>query len=180
MGKKFKVILAYGAVLSLPMILMSVMAYVFSINDSKSFGWISFVVFAASIVLIQLHYKKNFYDGFANYGKVLGGTVLMLIVTAVILLIYTFIFYKFVAPEVLANMLDMAILKMEEQQGISSTEITKVSAYLGNYVFTPIAMSLVTMATTFFQGLLISLISAIFTRKNNDAFTEAMKDIDNE
>ncbi len=181
MGKKFKTVLAYGAVLSLPMILMSVMAYVFNITESKSFGWISFVVFAASVVLVQLHYRKNFYEGFASYGKMLGGTVLMLIVAALILLVYTFVFYKFVAPEMLTQMLDLAIVKMEEQQqGLSSSDINKASEYMKNYVFTPAAMSLMTLFTSFFQGLLVSLISSIFTRKNADAFTEAMRDIDNE
>jgi len=79
MGKKLKIILSYGALLSLPMILMSVLAYVFDMSQNKAFGWVSILVFVVTIVLIQILYRNNFYEGFINYGKLLGGTLLMLL-----------------------------------------------------------------------------------------------------
>ena len=179
MGKKFKTILTLGAIISLPMILMSVMAYVFNINENKWFGWLSFIVFIITIVLVQRHYRINFYEGFASYGKIFGGTLLMLLIASAIMFIYTFLFYQFIAPEQIAKMLDMAKINMYDQ-GLSSSQISKSIDFLTNYVFTPIALSITSLFSTFLQGLLIALITSIFTKKNADGFTEAMKGLENE
>lgn len=180
MGKKFKTILAYGAVLSLPMILMSVLSYVFNITDNKSFGFISIIIFAASIVFIQIHYRKNSCEGFASYGKILGGTLLMVLISAVILFVYTYLFYKFLAQDQLQHMLEIARVNLEEQGQLSSSDINKSYEFMSKHVFTPIAMSIMTVFTTFIQGLLISLISSVFTRKKDGSFTDAMRGIGDE
>lgn len=179
MGNKFKTILILGAVISLPMILMSVMAYVFDMSESKSFGWISTAVFIVTIVFVQRYYRINFYEGFVSYGKLLGGTILMLVFASIIMFIYTFMFYQFIAPEQIAQMLEMAKINMYEQE-LSSSQISKSIDFMTNYVFTPIALSITSLFMTFIQGLLISLITSIFIKKNADGFTEAMKGVENE
>ena len=179
MGKKFKTILTLGAIISLPMILISVMAYVFDISESKWFGWLSFLIFIATIVLVQRYYRINFYEGFVSYGKMFGGTLLMLLFASAIMFIYSFLFYQFIAPEQIAKMLDMAKINMYDQ-GLSSSQISKSVDFMTNYVFTPIALSITSLFSTFIQGLLIALITSIFTKKNADGFTEAMKGVENE
>ena len=80
MGKKTKMILSLGAIISLPIILMSVIAYAFDLNDAKWFGWISMLVFVLSIVFVQRYYRNNFYGGYISYSKLLGGTMLMVLI----------------------------------------------------------------------------------------------------
>jgi hypothetical protein len=80
MGKKTKMILSLGAIISLPIILMSVIAYAFDLSDAKWFGWISMLVFVLSIVFVQRYYRNNFYGGYISYSKLLGGTMLMVLI----------------------------------------------------------------------------------------------------
>jgi hypothetical protein len=80
MGKKTKMILSLGAIISLPIILMSVIAYAFDLSDAKWFGWISMLVFVLSIVFVQRYYRNDFYGGYISYSKLLGGTMLMVLI----------------------------------------------------------------------------------------------------
>lgn len=80
MGKKTKMILSLGAIISLPIILMSVIAYAFDLSDAKWFDWISMLVFVLSIVFVQRYYRNNFYGGYISYSKLLGGTMLMVLI----------------------------------------------------------------------------------------------------
>jgi hypothetical protein len=92
MGKKTKMILSLGAIISLPIILMSVIAYAFDLSDAKWFGWISMLVFVLSIVFVQRYYRNNFYGGYISYSKLLGGTMLMVLIALSIFTVFlTFI-----------------------------------------------------------------------------------------
>jgi hypothetical protein len=92
MGKKTKMILSLGAIISLPIILMSVIAYAFDLSDAKWFGWISMLVFVLSIVFVQRYYRNDFYGGYISYSKLLGGTMLMVLIALSIFTVFlTFI-----------------------------------------------------------------------------------------
>jgi uncharacterized membrane protein len=161
MGQKFKTILLYGAILSLPMILMSVLAYVFDMGQNKVYGWISILIFIVSIILIQKYYRDNFSQGFISYGKLFGGTLLMVII----------------APDQIEKMIQIAKVNLYEQEGLSSAQINKSIEFMTKNVFTPFALSLTALLSTFGQGLLLSLLTSIFLKKKADGFSEAMKDI---
>ncbi|MDD4148979.1 MAG: DUF4199 domain-containing protein [Bacteroidales bacterium] len=115
MGQKFKTILSYGAIISLPIILMSVIAYVFDINDNKAYGWISTIVFFVSIVIAQKFYRDGFCQGYASYKKLFGGTLLIVIVVSLIMFFFTFVFYKYIAPEQIDKLLEVARGNLYEQ-----------------------------------------------------------------
>ncbi|MDD2636209.1 MAG: DUF4199 domain-containing protein [Bacteroidales bacterium] len=177
MGKKFKTILSYGAAISLLMILMSVIAYVFDITDNKIFGWVSVLVFIASIVFVQKLYRDGFCEAYAPYKKLFGGTILMVIVAALIMFIYTFVFYKYVAPEQIDKLLEVARIDLYEQETLTSTQINQSYEYLSKYVFTPLALSITTLLSTFAQGLIFSLITTIFMKSKAGGFEDAMRGI---
>ncbi|MBN2779224.1 MAG: DUF4199 domain-containing protein [Bacteroidales bacterium] len=177
MGQKFKIILTYGALISLPMILMSVIAFVFDITENKAFGWISMIVFIATIVLVQKMYRDGYCEGFVSYGKLFGGTLLMVIVASLIMFFYTFVFYKLIAPEQIDKLLEIARVNLYEQEGMTSAQINQSYEYMTKYIFTPVSLSLTALLSTFGQGLVFSLITGIFLKRKADGFTEAMRDI---
>jgi hypothetical protein len=183
MSKKLKIILTYGAIISLPMILMSVLAYVFDMSQNRAFGWISILVFIVTLVLVQKSMRDSYYEGFVSYGKLFGSTLLVVVTAAVIMFIYTFLFYKVIAPDQIDKMLEMTRAKMYENEQLSSAQIKQSIEFMTKYVMTkyvmtPISLSLTTLITTFGQGLAFALITSIFMKKNQDGFTEAMKGIE--
>ena len=106
MGKKTKMILSLGAIISLPIILMSVIAYAFDLSDAKWFGWISMLVFVLSIVFVQRYYRNDFYGGYISYSKLLWHYAYGVNICYNVYLYLCF--YEFIAPEQLDKMLNLA------------------------------------------------------------------------
>jgi len=177
MNKKLKTVLTYGAIFSLPMILMSVLAYVFDMGQNKAFGWISIIIFITTLVIVQRSLRENYYKGFVSYGKLLGITLLVLTTSSIIMFLYTLLFYKVIAPEQIDKMLEIARANLYENDQLSTAQIKQSIEFMTKYVFTPIALSLTALGSTFGQGLVFSLITGIFIKKKQDGFTEAMKEI---
>lgn len=178
MGSKFNTILKYGALISLPMILMSVIGYVFTIEASKAYGWLTILVFVLTLFFAQRTFRQEFLEGFASYSKLLGNTMLMIVVASVIMFVYTFIFYQFIAPEQIERMLELADEGMY-QRGMDDHEIEQSLVFL-RVIYTPILLALMGLLATVLQGFIISLIISIFNKKSRDPFAEAMQDINEE
>jgi len=85
--------------------------------------------------------------------------------------------YKFIAPDQIEKMIQIAKVNLYEQEGLSSAQINKSIEFMTKHVFTPFALSLTALLSTFGQGLLLSLLTSIFLKKKADGFSEAMKDI---
>jgi len=109
----------------------------------------------------------------------LGGTMLMVLIASVIMFIYTYVFYEFIAPEQLDKMLNLAEANLYEQE-LSKAQIDSSLEMMKKYVLTPIALSIFTVFLTFILGFIVALISSAFIKKNTDAFAEAMKGVENE
>ncbi len=178
MKSKSSIILKYGAIVSLPMILMSVIGYVFTIEASKSYGWLTVLVFLLTLFFVQKSFRQDFLEGFASYSKLLGNTMLMVVVASVIIFVYTLIFYKFVAPEQIDRMLELADEAMYNR-GLKDHEIEQSLVYLRK-MYTPILLSLMGLFATILQGFIITLIISIFNKRSRDPFAEAMQDINEE
>lgn len=179
MKNKLPLLISYGAVISIPMILMSVLIWVIDVNQNKAIGWISILVYAITIYFAQKHFRDQQNDGLISYGKLYGNTILMILFTAIIMGIYSFIFYKLIAPEEITKMLDMVKISLYDQN-LPEDQIKKAYEYNEKYIMTPISLSIMDVFSTVFQGALISLITSIFIKKKPDSFDEAMKEIENQ
>lgn len=179
MSSKTNSIIKNGAIICVPMILLSVVSYVFTIEESKLFGWLTVLVFIATIYFVQRFYRTEVYDGSASYGQLLGGTMLMLLIASGIMLIFTFIFYKFIAPEQIDRILVLAEDNLYDK-GLSDKEIEQSMVYISKFN-SPVGLSIMALLSTIFQGFIFALIVSLFNKKKKDAFAEVMKEVaDNE
>lgn len=179
MNGNFKNYLSYGTVMIAPMILMSLIIWIFNLGQNKSIGWISILVFIITIFFVQKHFRDNVYDGFISYGKLYGKTLLMLLFGAVIMGIYTYVFYKWIAPEELTKMLDMVKIQLYEQE-LPESQLKQAYEYNEKYIMIPGSMAFFSVITTVFQGVIIALITGIFVKKKADSYTEFMKELKTE
>jgi hypothetical protein len=176
MSSRFSLLLKYGAIISLPMILLSVIAYVFVIENSSIFEWMSIIVFIATIFIVQKMFVKEQYDDGATYSQLLGSTVIMLVFASFIMLIYSYLFYEYFAPDQIDRILQLAEDSLWEQ-GFSEKEIDQSMVYVSK-INSPIGLSVMSLFSTFFQGFLIALIVGIVNKKKSgNSFDEVMKDV---
>lgn len=160
--------LGYGVIIALAMIMLSLVLFLLELDQSKPLQLLSYVILLAGILLSQLNYRNKYFNGYIEYGKAFTVGMLTSICLAIIMGVYTFIFFKYINPgameEVMVQteqqMMDRGMSDMEIEQGMmmaskfNSVGVFTFFAVVGNIVI----------------GIIISLITAIFVKKEDDSF----------
>ena len=114
--------------------------------------------------LIQIAYRKALGGGI-SYGQALGIAVASAFVASVITAVFTFILYKFIDP----GLIDQIRLASEEQlyqRGMPDEQIDAALAVTSKFQ-TPEIISVMSVFSLTFMGLIIGAVTAIFTKKQS-------------
>ena len=160
-----------GIYLAIVSILVSVIFYVTGNPFSKIAQWVGYAVLIAGVVYAQVNYKKAL-GGTMTYGQALGVGLLTVVFASVLSSIYTYLLYAVIDP----SLQDQLRLFTEEQivkQGRVPEEQMDMALEMATKFQTPGMMMVMRIFGGAFAGLIISLITAIFTQKKpQDDFTE--------
>lgn len=122
------------------------------------------------VVYTFIYYKavtehRNQLGGSISFGKGFKVAFLSALVKAGILLLFAFLFYKFVVPSYLEAMMDgMAQAMSEATQG--DTDALDMIMTMYGYMFSPVGMALGSFFGTLVGGAILSLIAAGIGQKN--------------
>jgi hypothetical protein len=164
----FMICLGYGVIIALAIIVLSLILFLLNLDQNKPLQFLSYAVLLAGIVLSQLNYRNKYGNGYIEYGQSFMVGMLTSLVLAVIMGIYTFIFFTFIDPgsmeEIMLQteqqMLDRGMTDMEIEQAMKVASMFQTVgwmtffAVLGNYII----------------GIILSLITSIFIKKENTNF----------
>ncbi len=160
-----------GIYLAIVSILVSVVFYVTGNPFSKLAQWLNYVIIIAGVVYAQANFKKIL-GGTMTYGQALGVGLLTVVFASIIGSIYTYLLYTVIDP----SLQDQLRLYTEEQivkKGKVPEEQIEMAVNMAAKFQTPGMMVVMGILGGAFIGLIISLITAIFTKKNpKDDFTE--------
>ncbi|MBN1986071.1 MAG: DUF4199 domain-containing protein [Prolixibacteraceae bacterium] len=160
-----------GIYLAIVLILLSVIFYVTGNPFSKLAQWLTYAILIAGVVLAQVNYKKAL-GGTMTYGQALAVGLLTVIFSSIISSIYTYLLYSVIDPSLQEQMR----LYTEEQivkKGNVSEEQMEMALEMATKFQTPGMMAVFGIFGGAIGGLVISLITAIFTQKKpQDDFTE--------
>lgn len=152
-----------GIYVGIALILLSVVYYVTGNTFAKSAQWVSYAVMLVGIVLAQLGYRKSL-GGFMTYGQGLGIGVLTMLFASLLSGIYTILLYEVIDPslkEQLRLFTEEQMLKRglpEEQLNAAVDVATKMQS--------PVMMFVMSLFGGTLVGLIMSLITSIFIKKN--------------
>jgi len=159
--------LTLGLYLAIVIVLYSVVLYVTGLGFNKFAGYASIVILIVGIIIIQLNYKKQ-QGGFLTYGQGVGVSVISMLSVGVISLVYTYLLYAVIDPDYYQQFL----LFMEEQttanllkRGMSEDQI-QMSLEMQQKFQTPVILAGGALINSVVVGLITSLISSIFIKKN--------------
>jgi len=175
----WKSAMIYGLYLGIVITLYSVILYVAGQNANKSLGYISFLLYAIGIVLVQVYYRDHELNGSISYGQAVGFGVAVMLCAGIITALYSIIIYK-IDPSLIEQ-----IKAMTEEQylksGMSEDQV-ETTMSVASKLMTPGILAISGLFSSVLVGTIISLISSIFVKKqlNEDAFDEAMDEIKNE
>ena len=155
--------LNYGLYLGIALIVISLIYYLTGNFFVGSSQWVNYLVMTTGIVSAQLNYRKNTGD-IMTYGQALSVGVLTMLFASIVLSVFTLLLYEFIDP----GLKEQMQLSLEEQlvnKGNMTEEQISVAMQLISTFQKPLVMAVMGIFSGTFTGLIISLITSIFTKK---------------
>jgi len=155
--------LTSGLYLGIVLILVSVVLYVAGLTFETWVQYISYPILIAGAAYAQISYRKSL-GGEMTYGQALGVGVMSIIFASVLSSIYAYILYTVIDPSLLEQIRLMTEQKIIEQ-GVPDEQLDTAMNIAMKFQ-TPAAIAIMGIFGGALIGLIISLITAIFTKKN--------------
>ncbi|RIH63137.1 DUF4199 domain-containing protein [Mariniphaga sediminis] len=155
--------LTYGLYLGIAIILISVIFYVTGNPFAKSAQWISYGVMIAGVIIAQFSYRKLLGE-VMTYSQALAIGVLTMLFASVITGFFTYLLYAIIDPS-LQEQLRLSIEEQLVKQGRVPEEQIDMAVEMAAKFQKPAIMFVMSILSGTFVGLIISLITSIFTQK---------------
>ncbi|MFO7613371.1 MAG: DUF4199 domain-containing protein [Bacteroidales bacterium] len=166
----FVVSLGYGVILALALIVFSLVLFLLELQQKPGLAYLSYVILLIGIILAQINFRNKHMGGYIEYGKVFTIGLLTSLVVAIIMGIYTYVFFKFIDPGAMEEAMALAEEKMMER-GLSDMEIEQGMSMVRKFQ-TPEIYTTFAVLGNFIIGIVFSLITAIFVKKENQGLDQ--------
>jgi hypothetical protein len=159
------VTLGYGVIIALAVIVFSLILFLLGMSQGSGLEYLAYLIILGGLFLAQTNFRNKYMGGFIEYGKAFTIGLLTCVFLAIIMGIYTFVFFKYIDPGAMEEAMTMAEQKMMDK-GLSDMEIEQGMAIahkfqgVGMYTFFAIFGNI-------FIGAILSLITAIFVKREN-------------
>jgi len=176
--QRIKVSMNHGLVVGLVLI---VFAFLISIMNTGSGGILRLLHWAVIIGAVYYStktWRDNYNEGYLSYREALGFGFRTMFFASIIYGFYSMLYMSWINPE----SVDEALMAIEEsyyQLGVDDNMIEQYMA-MAKKLQTPVWQMFTTVLGTTFSGFIISLIVALFVRKDRDPFQKAMGSIEEE
>ena len=161
-----------GLMLGGMLVLISVTTYIIGLDpmDNTWIGWISYVIMAFTFYYFQKEYRDNHNGGFLSLGEAVKLGVTIAVIAGVISAIYNIIFTQFIEPD----FIDKMLLKVEEKMLDTNPDLpqSQIDMALGmtRKMMSPMISVPLAIVSSAIGGLILSLGTGFFTKKNNPSF----------
>jgi hypothetical protein len=160
--------LGYGVIIALAIIVFSLILFLLNMDQGSGLDYLTYIILLAGIVLAQFNFRNKYHGGYIEYGKAFMVGMLASLFLGIIMGIYTFVFLKYIDPGAMEEGMALAEQKMMDR-GMTDMEIEQGMAvaqkFQGVGMFTFFAV-----IGNFIIGTIISLITAIFVKKEDTSF----------
>ncbi len=163
---KNQVIIKFSIIYALANIGMALVLYILEVMDKSWMITILSLAVNTAILFFAMKSRKNdTLAGFMSFGQGFGTGMLIIVFGGLITALYTFVFYAYIDPEFVnkimeVNRAEMLKKDMPDEQIEQALEMSKK-------FMTPIMMTIFGYFISLFFGLIISLILAAVTKREN-------------
>ncbi|MBW6460560.1 MAG: DUF4199 domain-containing protein [Bacteroidales bacterium] len=166
----FVVSLGYGVILALALIVFSLILFLLELQQKSWLAYLSYVILLIGIILAQINFRNKHLGGYIEYGKAFMIGLLTSLVVAIIMGIYTYVFFKYIDPGAMEEAMTLAEQKMMES-GLSDMDIEQGMSMVRKFQ-APGIYTIFAVLGNFIIGIVFSLITAIFIKKENPGFDQ--------
>ena len=164
----------HGFFLGFALVVMQTIFYLADIKTDSVFGYLSYIILFGGLFLSVRQYRDELNSGFISYGRSVGYGVVVSLMAGIISSAFIFILYEFIDTSFLPRMLLEAEIKLEEQN--LPPDQLEMALEINQKMFTPFAVSMMSILGYVFMGTLFSLVVAVFLKKEDEGFNSFNKD----
>lgn len=149
------------------LIAYSLVLYMLDANESSAAQWVSYGFIAAGIYLATKSKRDNS-NGLLSYGQGLGTGVGVAFFASILVAFYTYVFFGFIDPDMLEEML----LRTEDEmynQGLPDDQVEMAMEMTRKFMMPGPMAAMVVLSYTF-VGFLISLVTSAILKKEGTPF----------
>jgi hypothetical protein len=162
-----------GLILGLITIAYSLVIYFLDLTFNTYQGYVFYVIQAIILFVLIKSFRENYKHGFITYGQAVGSGVIVSLYTAIIAAIFIYILYAYIDPDLVNKQLafvEEALIK----RGLPQATIDD-SMKMQKKMLTPGIMAPLSIFGSMLSGTILSLIVAIFVRKEGNPLIESIE-----
>lgn len=167
----WKANLTNGLILGMIGIAYSLVMYFLDLTLNKIQGYIFFLVLIVTLFYLVKSYRNNYLHGFITYGQAVGAGVVIFLYYSIIASIFTYILYTVIDPELISKQL-AASEELLLKRGMTQ-EMIDAGMNMQKKMMRPGIMAVSGIFISMFIGTVMSLLVAIFVRKEGNPLIDA-------
>lgn len=166
--------LRWGIIIGVLSIIVVLLLYGLGLENSKSLSSVMLIATLALIIYSNVHYRNKKLNGYISFGKSFSHGLLVALFAGIIVALFYYIFYTYIAPESLEKLKEAALERAYEtleQMNIPEDQIDMQQSVAARFM-TPTWMALSVILNNTLLGGLASLVGSIFTKKSKPLFED--------
>jgi hypothetical protein len=133
-------------------------------NLNQTMGYLGIIITIVVLVLAVRSFRDNVRDGVLPFGPAFSFGFVVVLVSSVIGIIYAYILWTVIDPDIIGKMRDMQMEKMLEQ-GIPEEGLDQAMAIAEKFM-SPVMMVIMGLVSSVFMGTIVALIIAAIFKRN--------------
>ena len=159
-----------GLITGLALIIYTLLLYATNnlLNQNFALGVINYIILIAGIIIGTRSYRDQSLSGYITYGKALGYGVVLCVFTGIVVGIFTYLLYEVIDPSLMEQ--NMKVIQEEMlNRGISPDQVEAMTEMQARFR-TPFMMLIGSIFTYSLLGLIFSLVTSAFLKKEKPMF----------
>lgn len=156
--------LVWGAILGFVGIIYSVILYMLDQHLNQTLGYLGILITIIVLIIGIRSFRDNVRGGILPFGPAFSFGFFVILVSSVIGIIYAYILWTVIDPDIISRMKDMQMEKMLEQ-GLPEDAVDRAMEISGKFT-TPLMMTIFGFISQVFMGTIVALIIAAIFKKN--------------
>ena len=167
----WKANLTNGFILGLAGVSYSLVVYFLDLSFNQYQGLVYLVIQSILMYFLIKSYRDNFMHGQITYGQSLGTGVIICLYSAIIMALFSYLLYTVIDTGLIAKQLAFAEETMVKR-GLPQAAIDSGMAIQAKIMKPPI-IAIISIFTSMFMGVVLSLIVSIFIRKEGNPLIDS-------
>lgn len=163
--------LTNGLILGMVAVVYSLVMYFLDLSLNKAQGYVFMLIQIVLLYFLLKSYRDNYLHGQITYGQSVGAGVIICLIYAVIMAIFTYIQYAYIDPGLIAKQLAIAEDAMVKR-GTPQAAIDAGMAFTAK-IMKPGIMAVTTVFFLMLWGTILSLVVSIFIKKEGNPLIDA-------